>query len=159
MSSSTHSSTTYQSLQIQLVQNAPDDGPVRSEACRAKLKCWLKFTHWDHTVYLVGLHIYYKMIHGPYNVMCNTYLTQILWFFYWYTLTIDTLHKVTNAFRRSASCTVGIGSFPEIKRPGHSADHSPLLAPRLRNGWSYTSASPLCLHGHIMGWSSLGCSE
>ena len=23
-----------------------------------KLKCWLKLTHWDHIVYLVGLHIY-----------------------------------------------------------------------------------------------------
>ena len=33
-----------------------------------KLKCWLKLTHWDHIVYLVGLYIYYKMIHGPYNV-------------------------------------------------------------------------------------------
>ena len=31
--------TTYQSLQIQLVQNALDDGPMRSETCRAKLKC------------------------------------------------------------------------------------------------------------------------
>ena len=50
--------TTYQSLQIQLVQNAPEDGPMRSETCRAKLKCWLKLTHWDHSVYLVGLHIY-----------------------------------------------------------------------------------------------------
>ena len=48
VSSSTRSSTTYQSLRIQLVQNAPDDG---------------------HFVYLVGLHIYYKMIHGPYSVM------------------------------------------------------------------------------------------
>jgi hypothetical protein len=28
--------TTYQSLHIQLVQNAPDDGPMRSETCRAK---------------------------------------------------------------------------------------------------------------------------
>ena len=37
--------TTYESLRIQLVQNAPDDGPVRSET-------------WNHTVYLVGLHIY-----------------------------------------------------------------------------------------------------
>ena len=27
--------TTYQSLRIQLVQNAPDDGPMRSETCRA----------------------------------------------------------------------------------------------------------------------------
>ena len=25
--------TTYQSLQIQLVQNAPDDGPMKSETC------------------------------------------------------------------------------------------------------------------------------
>ena len=50
--------TTYQSLQTQLLQNAPDDGPTRSETCRAKLKCWLKLTHWDHTVYLVGLYMY-----------------------------------------------------------------------------------------------------
>ena len=37
VSSSTHSSTTYQSLPIQLVQNAPDDGQMRSETCRANL--------------------------------------------------------------------------------------------------------------------------
>ena len=58
VSSSTYSSTTYQSLQVQLLQNAPDDGPMRSETCRAKLKCWLKLTRSDHIVYLVGLHIY-----------------------------------------------------------------------------------------------------
>ena len=29
--------TTYHSLRIQLVQNAPDDGPVRSETCRANI--------------------------------------------------------------------------------------------------------------------------
>ena len=29
--------TTYQSLRIQLVQNAPDDGQVRSETCRANI--------------------------------------------------------------------------------------------------------------------------
>ena len=28
-----------------------------------------------HFVYLVGLHIYYKMIHGPYNVTLMTKLT------------------------------------------------------------------------------------
>ena len=27
--------STYQSLRIQLLQNAPDDGPMRSETCRA----------------------------------------------------------------------------------------------------------------------------
>ena len=58
VSSSTHSSTTHQSLRIQLVQNAPDDGPMRSETCRANKKCWIKLTHWDHIVYLVGLLIY-----------------------------------------------------------------------------------------------------
>ena len=30
--------TTYQSLQIQLVQNAPDDGPMSSETCRANIR-------------------------------------------------------------------------------------------------------------------------
>ena len=29
--------TTYQSLHIQLVQNAPDDGPLRSETCRGNI--------------------------------------------------------------------------------------------------------------------------
>ena len=29
--------TTYQSLHIQLVQNAPDDGPMRSEKCRTNI--------------------------------------------------------------------------------------------------------------------------
>ena len=29
--------TTYQSLRIQLVRNAPDDGPMRSETCRANI--------------------------------------------------------------------------------------------------------------------------
>ena len=28
---------TYQSLRIQLVENAPDDGPLRSETCRANI--------------------------------------------------------------------------------------------------------------------------
>ena len=59
--------TTYQSLRIQLVKNAPDDGPMRSETCRANI-----YDEWTQPlknfVYLVGLHIYYKMIHGPYNI-------------------------------------------------------------------------------------------
>ena len=56
--SSTHSSTTYQSLRIQLVQNAPDDGPTRSEICRANKKCWIKiYSLRPHCVFC-GLHIY-----------------------------------------------------------------------------------------------------
>ena len=34
---STHSITTYQSLRIQFVQNAPDNGPMRTETCRANI--------------------------------------------------------------------------------------------------------------------------
>ena len=60
-----HSSTritTYQSLQIQLVQNAPGDGPVRSETCRANISakqnslietlcvsCWTAYILQDDT--------------------------------------------------------------------------------------------------------------
>jgi len=49
--------------------------------------------------------------------MFNTYLTHILRFFYWYTLRFHALHKVTRVLGCSACCTMGIGSFPEIKRP------------------------------------------
>jgi hypothetical protein len=31
-----------------------------------------------------------------------------------------------------ASSTMGTGSFPGVKRPGHGADHPPVLASRLR---------------------------
>jgi hypothetical protein len=31
-----------------------------------------------------------------------------------------------------ASCTMGTGSFPGVKRPGRGADHPPLPAPRSR---------------------------
>ena len=40
----------------------------------SKLKCCIKLTHYDHIVYLVGLHIHYKMIHGPYNVKEKQYV-------------------------------------------------------------------------------------
>jgi len=53
-----------------------------------------------------------------------------------------------------ASCTMGTGSFLGVKRPERGADHPPLLAPRVRRGWSYTSAAHLCLHGHLMAWLS-----
>ena len=39
---------------IQLVKNAPDDGPMRSETCRANISA--EYTHsLKHLVYLVGL--------------------------------------------------------------------------------------------------------
>ena len=43
-----------------------------------------------------------------------------------------------------ASCTMGTGSFPGVKRPGRGVDH---LAPRLKEEYSYTSAPPLGLRG------------
>jgi len=46
-----------------------------------------------------------------------------------------------------ASCTMGTGSFPGVKRPGRGVDHPPHLAPRLKKVWSYTSAPPLRLLG------------
>ena len=33
-----------------------------------------------------------------------------------------------------ASCTMGTGSFPGVKRPGHDAEPSPLPVPRTKNG-------------------------
>ena len=31
-----------------------------------------------------------------------------------------------------ASCTMGTGSFPGVKRPGHGVGHPPYLAPKLK---------------------------
>ena len=46
-----------------------------------------------------------------------------------------------------AFCTMGTGSFPEVKRPVRSADHPPHLAPRLKEEYSYTCSPPLGLRG------------
>jgi hypothetical protein len=46
-----------------------------------------------------------------------------------------------------ASCTMGTGPFPGVKRPGCGVDHLPNLVPKLKNGFSYTFALPLGLHG------------
>ena len=41
-----------------------------------------------------------------------------------------------------ASCAVGTGSFPAIKRPGRCTDLPPHLAPRYKKEQSYTSTAP-----------------
>jgi hypothetical protein len=46
-----------------------------------------------------------------------------------------------------ASCTMGTGSFPGVKRPGPGTDHTTHLAPRLKEEYSYTSTPPLGLCG------------
>jgi hypothetical protein len=35
---------------------------------------------------------------------------------------------------------------PQVKQVGHEAHHSPLSSAEVRNGWSYISAIPVCLH-------------
>jgi hypothetical protein len=41
-------------------------------------------------------------------------------------------HVQTGPEAHPASCTMGTGCFPGVKRPGRDADHPPLLEPRLR---------------------------
>jgi hypothetical protein len=36
--------------------------------------------------------------------------------------------------------------FPEIKRPGREVEHPPPCSVEVKNEWSYTSASHVCLH-------------
>jgi hypothetical protein len=48
-----------------------------------------------------------------------------------------------------ASCTMGPGLMPAIQRPGRGVDHPLLLAPSLKNEYSYTSTPPLGLRGHF----------
>ena len=52
-----------------------------------------------------------------------------------------------------ASCTMGTGSFPGVKRQGVSPNTHPPLAPRLKKEHSYTSTSPgpsWCVQGWIL---------
>jgi len=46
-----------------------------------------------------------------------------------------------------APYTVGTGSFQEVKRPGRGDDHSPHLASKLKEEYSYISTPPLGLRG------------
>jgi len=51
-----------------------------------------------------------------------------------------------------ASCTMGTGSFPGVSwRPGRDADLSPLLMPRSKIEYSYTSTLPKGLCGLWQG--------
>ena len=54
-----------------------------------------------------------------------------------------------------ASCTMGTGSFPGVKRPGRGVDHSTHLVPRLKKEQSYTCTTPLSLRGLFQGELSL----
>jgi hypothetical protein len=51
-------------------------------------------------------------------------------------------HVHTGPEAHPSSCTVGPGSFPEIKRPGRGADHPPHPSAEVENEESYTSTPP-----------------
>jgi hypothetical protein len=52
-------------------------------------------------------------------------------------------HVQTGPGAHPASCTMGTGSFPGVKRPGRDADHPPRSRAEVKKGWSYTSIHPL----------------
>jgi hypothetical protein len=37
-----------------------------------------------------------------------------------------------------------------VKRPGREANHSPPSSAEVKNAWSYTSTSPISLHGVVL---------
>jgi len=47
---------------------------------------------------------------------------------------------------------MGSGSLLGVTQPGHGAYHPLPARTRQEIGWSYTSACPLCLPRHVMGW-------
>jgi hypothetical protein len=53
-----------------------------------------------------------------------------------------------------ASCTMGTGSFPGVKRPGRGADHPPLLVPRSRKSTGIPLL-PLWAFGSVTGYPYL----
>jgi hypothetical protein len=57
-------------------------------------------------------------------------------------------HVKTGSETQLASSEMGTRVFsPGIKRPEPEADHSPPSWAEVKNAWSYTSISPLRLHG------------
>jgi len=43
---------------------------------------------------------------------------------------------------------------PEVKRPGHEADHPPASTAVFKNTWSAASAPTILLHGIVVNWAS-----
>jgi hypothetical protein len=54
-------------------------------------------------------------------------------------------HVQTGPGAHPASCTMGTGSFPGVKRPGRGADHPPPSSAEVKKEHSYTSIPPLGL--------------
>jgi hypothetical protein len=54
-------------------------------------------------------------------------------------------HVQTGPGALPASCTMGTGSFPRVKRPERGADHPPSSSAEVKKEWSYTSTPRLGL--------------
>jgi hypothetical protein len=52
-------------------------------------------------------------------------------------------HVQTGPGAHPASCKMGTGSFPRVKRPGRGADHPPPSSAEVKKEYSYTSTHPL----------------
>jgi hypothetical protein len=50
-----------------------------------------------------------------------------------------------------ASYTMGTGSFPGVKRPGHGAEHPPASTAEVKKEWGYTSTH-LWAFGSVTGY-------
>jgi hypothetical protein len=60
-------------------------------------------------------------------------------------------HVQTGPGAHPASCIMGTGSFPGVKRPGRSADHPRPSIAGVKKGYSYTSIHPLGLFRPVTG--------
>jgi hypothetical protein len=61
-------------------------------------------------------------------------------------------HVQTGPEAHPASCTMGTGSFPGVKRPGRGADHQPTSSAEVKKEYSYTSTHPLGHFRPVTGW-------
>jgi hypothetical protein len=53
----------------------------------------------------------------------------------------------SRCMRDPASCTMGTGSFPGVKRPGRGANHPSPFSAEVKKEYSYSSTPPLGLRG------------
>jgi hypothetical protein len=66
-------------------------------------------------------------------------------------------HVHTDPEAHPASCTMGTGSFPGVKRPGRGADHPSPSSAEVKKEYSYTSTHPLGHFRPVMGLLYLYC--
>jgi len=63
-------------------------------------------------------------------------------------------HDQTCSGSHPAFYPVGTGdSYSRGKMTGYEADHSPPASAEFRNTWSYTSKSPIYLHGTVLNYA------